>query len=234
MKIGQVLSFVLVLVLMVSLSACGADAAKASTSGEGGAASTLSYAQAPPDQAALSPIARTILGTFKLQDGQLAVDKAQAATLLPLWQAYRSLLSSDTTAPAELEALQSQIAQAMTPAQQDAIAGMNLTSQSMLDMARDLGVTSFGASGGIDEPGAGVRSFNGVGPGGMAPPDGFVPGQGMGTGGGAGPGGGSTEGLDPQLVATMEARRAAGGGQDRFSMILLDPLIEMLKERASS
>jgi hypothetical protein len=234
MKIGQVLPFVLVPALMLSLSACDQGAAKASTSGAGVAASTPSSAQASAAQAALSPVARTILGTFKLQDGELAIGQAQAATLLPLWQAYRSLLSSDTTAPAELEAIQSQIGEAMTPAQQEAIAAMNLTSQAMLDMARELGVTSFGASGGTDQPGAGVRSMDGVGPGGMAPPDGFVPGQGMGPGGGAGPGGGSTEGLDPQLVATMQARRAAGGGQDRFSMILLDPLIEMLKERAGS
>lgn len=232
MKIRQVLPFVLAPVVMLSLSACGADAAKASTSGAGVAASTPSSAEASAAQAALSPVARTILGTFKLQDGELAVDKAQAATLLPLWQAYRSLLSSDTTAPAELEALQAQIAEAMTPAQQEAIAAMNLTSQAMLDLAREFGVTAFGASGGTDEPGA--RSFDGVGPGGNAPPDGFVPGQGMRPGGGTGPGGGSAEGLDPQLVATMQARRAAGGGQDRFSMILLDPLIELLKARAGS
>jgi hypothetical protein len=230
MKTRSVLPLVLVLVLVVTLglTACGTDAGKASTSGAGAAASTPSSAEASAAQAALSPVARTILGTFKLEDGELAVDKAQAATLLPLWQAYRSLLSSDTTAPAELEALLSQIGKAMTPAQQDAIAAMDLTSQSMFDMAQELGVTSFGPARGTAVPGTGGRSFDGMGPGGMAPPDGFIPGQGRGQGGGA------AEGLDPQLLATLQARRASGGGQDRFSLALLDPLIKLLKERAGS
>jgi len=53
-------------------------------------------------------------------------------------------------------------------------------------------------------------------------------GQGMGGGGAA------AEGLDPQAIATLQASRPAGRQGDRFSLILLDPLIELLKERAGA
>ncbi len=91
-------------------------------------------------QGALSPVAQNIVGLLKLEDTELAVDPAQAETLLPLWQAYRSLLNSDTTAPAELEALQAQISQALSDEQQAAIAAMDLSPEDM-SAVEELGVT---------------------------------------------------------------------------------------------
>ncbi len=40
--------------------------------------------------------------------------------------------------------------------------------------------------------------------------------------------------LDPQAIATLQASRPAGRQGDRFSLALLDPLIELLKERAGA
>ena len=223
---------VLGLALILALTACSGSTESAVSGGTGTDAATASVVESVAAQGALSPVAQNILGLLKLEETELAVDPAQAATLLPLWQAYRSLLNSDTTAPAELEALQSQISQALTDEQQDAIAAMALNSEDMSALMEELGVAPFGAAAG-DRAGLGGSLPSGGGPGGgMVPPEGFVPGQGMGQG--MGPGVAAAEGLDPQAIATLQASRSAGRQGDRFSLALLDPLIELLKERAGA
>ncbi len=220
------------LAMMMTLAACGGsvESTVSAAAGTDGAAVANELVAA---QGALSPVAQNIVGLLKLEDTELAVNPAQAETLLPLWQAYRSLLNSDTTAPAELEALQAQISQALSDEQQDAIAAMDLSPEDMSTLIEELGVTSFGGAAGDGTrvgPGGAFPSDGGPA-GGMAPPDGFVPGQGMGQGGG---GGAAAGGLDPQAIATLQASRPAGGQGDRFSLVLLDPLIELLKERAGA
>ena len=222
------------LAMMMTLAACGGsvESTVSASAGMDGAAVADELVAA---QGALSPVAQNILGLLKLEDTELAVDPAQAETLLPLWQAYRSLLNSDTTAPAELEALQAQISQALTDEQQDAIAAMDLSPEDMSTLMEELGVTLFsGAAGDGTRPGLGGAFPSDGGPaGGMVPPDGgFVPGQGMGQGMGAG--GAAAEGLDLQAIATLQAGRPAGRQGDRISLALLDPLIELLKERAGA
>ena len=222
------------LAMMMTLAACGGsvESTDSASAGTDGAAVADELVAA---QGALSPVAQNILGLLKLEDTELAVDPTQAATLLPLWQAYRSLLNSDTTAPAELEALQAQISQVLSDEQQDAIAAMDLSPEDMSTLMEELGVTPFGGAAGDGTragPGGAFPSDGGPA-GGMAPPDGgFVPGQGMGQGMGAG--GAAAEGLDPQAIATLQASRPAGRQGDRFSLALLDPLIELLKERAGA
>jgi hypothetical protein len=220
---------VLGLTIVFVLSACGGSVESAAGSTDAGAAPA---GQGSVPQAALSPMVQNIVGLFRLEDTDLAVDTTQAKTLLPLWQAYRSLLESDTTAAAELEAIQTQISQALTDEQHDAIAALNLSPEDMSSLMDELGVTPFGAAAG-ERAGLGGDLPSGSGPaGGMVPPaGGFVPGQGMGQG--AGPGA-TAEGLDPQVIATLQASRPAGRQGDRFSLALLDPLIELLKERAGA
>jgi len=229
-----------VLVMALTLGACaGSSVGGASTGAE---TDTAAYSVADGDsaQGTLSPVAENILGILKLEGTGLAVDSAQAATLLPLWQAYRSLLNSDTTAPVELEALQTQIGEALTAEQQDAIAAMDLSPQDMFAVAQELGVTTFVGPGDRNDADGTRPSFGGAGSGGaaggMAPPGG-----GMGPPVGSvfigGPDGGppsdAAGALDPQAIATLQASRPAGAGQgDRFSLALLDPLIDLLKERA--
>ena len=81
-----------------------------------------------------------LVGTLKLEDTDQAVSAEQAATLLPLWQAYRSLSTSQTAAEAEVDALLNQIQSTMTSDQVDAINAMNLTITDMMDLMQSMGV----------------------------------------------------------------------------------------------
>jgi hypothetical protein len=224
---------VIPLVLSLGLAACSDRGTAAGVSlAEGGA----------PMQGELSTVAQDILGIFKLEGTELAVGSAQAATLLPLWQAYRSLSNSDTAAAAELEALKTQMDEALTVEQKDAIEAMSLTPQDMFAMAEKLGVTQGAPSRGDNTDSSSDRpfvfSFDGDGPPGGAPPSGGMP------SGGAGgfvmqEGGPSLEsgGFGPSMMTqgTPQPGQTVRSGQgDRMSMMLLDPLIKLLKERAGS
>jgi len=237
------LALVTLLVLSLSLSACSTTATTSTTTGTDAAAASADGAA--PMEGELSTIARDVLGIFKLEGTDLAVDSVQAATLLPLWQAYRSLLNSDTAASAELEAIKTQIDEALSAEQHEAIAAMNLTAQDMFAMAEELGVTQAPASADGTETGTNRPSFQsgGGGPGmagGGAPPSGEGGMPNPGQGGGfviSGEGGPMLEGFDPSMMTggTPQPEQVARGGMgDRFSLALLDPLIELLKERAGS
>jgi len=81
-----------------------------------------------------------LVGTLKLEDTEQAVSADEAAKLLPLWQAYRSLSISQTAAEAEVVALLNQIKSTMTADQVQAINAMNLTSSEMMDLVQSMGV----------------------------------------------------------------------------------------------
>jgi hypothetical protein len=240
MKMKRNLVCMALLVLPLALAACGSTTTSTKT---GTGAAAASAGTAAPAQGTLSPTARNLLGIFKLEGTDLAIDSAQAATLLPLWQAYRSLLKSGTAAPAELEAVQTQIGEALTVKQQDAIAAMNLTPQDIFAMAEQLGVSQAAAStNGTDSGGNRPFVFSGGGPGGGASPSGGGSNRSEGGGGGfvppqGGMPGGEAGGFDPSMMmqGTPQAGQPSRSGQgDRFSLALLDPLIELLKERAGS
>ena len=175
---------------------------------------------------------RLILGTFLLEGTDLAVSEAQAAELLPLWKAVRSLSASDTAAQAELDAVLNQIQSAMTADQIQAIANTELAPDGMRALFQELGI-EFGPPEGSD---GGDFQFQGGGN--------FVPGQGGqfgGQGGPGGPGGGGFPGggfqggqgnLDPDQIATLQAERGGQGFGFRTGRFLLDPLIELLEGRA--
>lgn len=168
------------------------------------------------------------LGILKLEETDLAVDTEQAAELLTLWQAIRSLSSSDITAEGEIEAIVNQILDTMSPEQLKAIAAMELTQEGIFELTQELGIARGGDWTGEGDP----RS---------SAPDGMVPGSGPGGGMGGGLGGGRfSEGegsldLDPEQIATLQAERAEKQSSgDRFSMFLINPLIQMLEERLQS
>ena len=127
------------LLLVLVLSACGGNAAAE-------ADSAIVSGDSPPAETNNDipfelPIEMTLmLGTVKLDDTAYAVDAQQAAELLPLWKALRSLSESETAAQAEIEAVISQITDSMTTEQMQAIAEMNLTMQEMVDVAEMLGI----------------------------------------------------------------------------------------------
>ena len=202
-------------------------AACSGTSGAANNAATVlneDYPDALPIQTQLT------LGTLKLEETSLAVDSEQAAELLTLWQAIRSLSSSDITAEGEIEAIVNQILGTMSSEQVDAIAAMELTQEGIFEVTEELGI----ARGGDLTTDGDPRS---------SAPDGFVPGSGPGggmggsQGGGLGGGGlGELEGeLNPEQIATLQAERAEKQSSgDRFSMFLINPLIQMLEERSQS
>ncbi|TEU00760.1 MAG: hypothetical protein E3J30_02105 [Anaerolineales bacterium] len=205
--------------LTLVLAACGGTSGAANN-----AASVLN--EDYPD--ALSVQTQLTLGTLKLEETNLAVDSEQAAELLTLWQAIRSLSLSDITAEGEIQAIVNQILETMSAEQLEVIAAMELTQEGIFELTQELGIARGGDLTTEGDP----RS---------SAPDGTFPGPGGGQGGGqgGGPGGGGFgefEGeLDPEQIATLQAERAEKQSSgDRFTMFLINPLIQMLEERSQS
>lgn len=90
---------------------------------------------------ALSIRNQLAVGTLWLDKTAEAVTPAQAAQLLPLWQALNLLDASTTTAPEEVAAVQNQIVAAMTPAQIAAITQMQLTNTQLQAYYVEIGVS---------------------------------------------------------------------------------------------
>ena len=125
-----------IVLLAIVLVACGAKATAtaATTGGTTGGAGTPAANGTPGARINNRPLplAESLLvGTLKLQGTSNAITATQAATLVPLWQAYAQLTSSNTAAQAEVDAVVSQIQTTLTPAQVSAITAMKLTSQDM-------------------------------------------------------------------------------------------------------
>lgn len=132
----------LFLFLVLALASCGSPKA---ASGTAPSALDDTYADA------LSIRSQLVLGTLKLDETDLAVTPAQAAELVPLWQASRNLARSGTGATEEVNAVLEQIQAAMTPEQLAAIAELKLTRADNQAMAQELGLstgTGEGAGGG--------------------------------------------------------------------------------------
>lgn len=89
---------------------------------------------------ALPTTLQLVVGTLKLEGTTNEVGPETASTLLPLWKAAKSLSSSDSTAPEELNALFKQIEETMTPEQIQAIAALKLTQQDMTQIAQEMGL----------------------------------------------------------------------------------------------
>jgi hypothetical protein len=213
------------LALILLFSACGGAGEETTTNAETTGLSE-SYADALPVAEQLA------LGSLLLEESEQAIDEAQAATLLPLWQAYQTLSTSDKTADAELDALVKQLQRAMTPAQIEAIAAMVLTTEDIAASAEELGgLFGRGAMRGSGVEGDGDAPFPGGGFGGG------VPGSGMGGGPGAGGGFGAGVEIDPNARATRVAEMesddtdVAGAIQNRF---LVNALVRSLQVKTGA
>lgn len=170
----------LVGVILLGVTACTPTAGDDAPDGSEPASPTL----ADGYENALSVQGQLALGTVQLDETELAVDEAQAADLLPLWQALQSLQNSDTAAGIEIDAVLQQIQDTMSPDQIQAIADMALTTDSVTALMES-GELSFGFRGRANAAGAG--------PGGGFPGGGFPGGDGASVtiiGGPGGPGGG--------------------------------------------
>lgn len=176
-----------------------------------------------------------ILGTFKLEDTEFAIDSAQAAELLPLWKALRSLSQSETVAAEELQAVINQVQDTMTAEQIAAIESMELTMQDLGAIAEELGLelNNFGGRFGELSPEmqatreAARESGQFPGGGQGSGPGGGIPGSGP--GGGQGFGGGE---LSPEARQTAIAERGGvRGAQLGINPFLLEVVIEFLETK---
>jgi hypothetical protein len=165
-----------------------------------------------------------IMGSLALRDDALAVDAQQAATLLPLWKAYRTLSQSETATPLERQGVLRQIREQMRPEQlaaMDALTvedqarlaaelGLPWASQEAQSVSPDVVATRMAevASNPAAHPGAGGGMMQGLGGGGLA----------AGTGAGV-----------PAEGGVMIVRGQGSNMQDRATVALLEALIEHLE-----
>ncbi|MCD6424900.1 MAG: hypothetical protein J7L35_05300 [Anaerolineales bacterium] len=165
---------------------------------------------------ALSPALQLVVGTLMLEETDLALDAEMATTLIPYWKLYISLTESDSTAPEEFIALINDIEGLMTTDQINYIVGLELTQESMFTIIDELGIMEDLRSEGSGD-GTGANRPEGM-------PAGTGPGGGQGRSG--------AEGVDPELMATMQASRAEEGGAGTNRMIkpLIVKLISQLEE----
>ena len=218
--------FVLTILAMLSvLVACNKASTAPTRNGPGG------------NSAPLSTATQLLVGTFKLEDTDLAVSSAQAKQLLPLWQTMQQLSTSNTAADQEINAVVEQITSAMTVQQMTKITAMKLTQQDIMSLMSQAGVSPNGPNatttpmaingfpGGPNSQGGGGRggAAGGGGSAGGPPSGGMPPGGGMPPSGGASDpgmmGGASTT---PQAVRQMPNQVPAP---------LLNALIELLQKK---
>jgi peptidoglycan hydrolase CwlO-like protein len=159
MRIKLVLITTASLIILLMLSACGGSNEGAgdieqqsdSSAVEGTSSDAPSLPESNPGlgenfRGAMPLSAQLGFGTLLLEDSEYAVNPDQAAELLPLWKAARSLSESETVAQAELDAIFNQIEETMTAEQTNAIAEMQFSSEEMAQLMEDLGI-SFGFGG---------------------------------------------------------------------------------------
>jgi len=228
-KIG----LLLVMITLLALAACSpAPAAQAA----GGTSAPATQGTPQPRRGQVSTETKLLIGTLQLEGTDQAVTKEQAAQLLPLWKALKTLTASQTSSQDEINALYTQIQETMTADQNKAIDGMQITFQSIGAVEQKLGITpAAGSFGGFGTPSPAQQATRQarIAQGGGN----FRGGDGAGGPGGAGGGfngggfsGGGTQNQNNSQVATAIAGRRANGG--RVNSALLDALINLLTQRA--
>jgi len=212
MKNKMVLPLLLIPIFL--LSACGSTGTPTST--RTGFNSTTQEGVNPQGLPLSEKLA---IGTLKLEGSANAISAKQVADLLPLWQVYSSLITSDTAAQEEKDALAQQIQETMTSDQVKAIDDLNLTQQDVFASMQQLGIST---SSQVNVNGTPQPNGNGFpGGGGVF----FGGGGDRGSGGGNGFGGSGSQ-LSPSQISTLQARRSANGGGGGFNNNrLLTPLV---------
>lgn len=193
---------ILILIFTTVLAACGSTGTETNSNSN----PAVQPQNGTPFEMPLSTI--LAIGTLKLEDTEFAIASDQASDLIPLWQVLHTLTTSDAAARQEIDAVVEQIQETMTPEQLQAIDTMGLTNESIFSTIQELGLVSpqVNASGTPQPRG----NFQGGG--------GF---PGGGPGGGFGGEGGQ---LNPEQIATLQARRAENGSG--FGNRMLAPLVE--------
>jgi len=206
-----------VLGLMIAIAGCSTPAAsviKTATSA------------ASVSEESLPMVDQLVVGTFRLEGTEQAVDAKQAADLLPLWKAYRNMSSSTSSSLVEVQALLQQISGEMTEEQLNAIAAMELTAQDMMQLIKERGIDVTRNAGGAISATARESQRPAIGGAGMpgAPGGGGVPPAGdWGTGGFAG-------GMPAEGTPSAQ-RPGEGSASIPVPGPLYNALIELLKSK---
>lgn len=226
-KIG----LLLVMTMMLALAACSAAPAAQAA---GAATSPSAQGTPQPGRGQVSTELKLLIGTLQLEGTDQAVTKDEAAQLLPLWKALKTLTASQTSSQDEINALYTQIQQTMTADQNKAIDGMQITFQSIGQVEQKLGITpapgSFGSFGTPSPEQQATRQARIAQGGGNFRGGAGGPGEPSGGFNGGGFNGGGTQNQNNSQVATAIAGRRANGG--RVNSALLDALINLLTQRA--
>jgi len=222
----RILSIGIVLPVLLALVACsGLKPAVTSTS-------TSQNQPNPQSNFSNQPLEdKLAVGTLKLEGTEQAVTAIQAKTLLPLWKAVKTMSASNTTAAAEMTALYSQIEDAMTAQQIQAIKDLNLSAADMQALMHPNSSQQSGSAAQSSTKGASSSQFQGGpagdpggGPGGGvgAPPDagGGIPGTGIGMG--------------LQITTTPVAGKSGAAMRGSMNLMYVDSVIQLLTKRASS
>ena len=217
------------LILILVLTACGSAASAT------GASDQTQTAESGTTQ--LPTISKLVGGTYKLIDSATPITQTQASEMVILWKAYQELNTRDATATQEVSDLLTQINSEFTSEQAATVEAMNLTSQDIMTIAKELGVNeATGSERSSSQSSATSNSGQGGFPAGGNPPDGGGPGGGGGPGVGGDFGQGSNTSSTPSAStrATMQAARSNSGAQvTNLSILLIDPLIVRLEAIAN-
>lgn len=248
--------YLLIIMMLVLLSACSGTSTEASTS------TTTSEVTDGSDGTGdgTDAVTELIFGTLMLADTDYPVTADQASTMLPLWQLYQSMVSEDTTASEELDAIINQITKAFTEEQLAQMASFEYGNS--MEMMTQMGINpnatsedgtevtvpdNFTMGDRGDMPEGGDFTWGSVpsgGSGGGAAPSG---GGGDMAGGGGGMSAGSTDlsgivggvddstitGLDPESMTT-DLTTQGTRTNSRQALMFLNTLINYLEEVVAS
>lgn len=253
-KLSVTLFFVTLLTIASILTACTSVGAKITSQDAGPAANRSASSPLVTGGAsgvlkenytnALPVASQLAIGVFRLDEGESPITPEQAAELIPLWKAYRSLTNSDTASSIEIAALESQIERVLSAEQLGAIAAMKLTRDDLAALFEERqiepGRPGFGSNATLtveqqatrqafralqSQSGGGEGGF----PGGGAPPGG-APGGGIPGGGGPGGDFSPPSGMSPGASGTPMPRQ--GGAQiGRVNLPLIEALLAFLETR---
>lgn len=229
------------LALLVALAACsaiqsitGATSGQAQASANGGAAQNGQQGQGNGRGFGGDPTKMTVeqklgIGILKLEGTPQALTADEAKTILPLWQALKSMQTSNNASVDEINALFTQTKEALTPDQVTAIQKLTWTQTDMQALMQqyNIGFGGNGQGGAQGTPDATrIAQFRAQG-GGAGGGGGFGGGGGGGGFGGAGGTGSGASGATRTPSPQQLNRRAMG-----LNSVFIDPVIKLLQTKA--
>lgn len=228
----KMLYLIVALPLFIALTAC--SSVKNSSAGSAQPATTQN-AQGGFANFASQPVENKLaIGILKLEGTPNAVTSKEAQDLLPLWKGVKSLSTSSTASPDEIQALYKQIEDTLTPAQLQAIKNLNLQQADFQALMQQYGVQlqqNGGFGNGTPSPQQATRVAQFRAQGGNAAGNGNRGGYGGGGFGGGNFGGGNgvTANSRPTMQGTPQPGRRNLGG---LNYMFVDPVIKLLEQRA--